>query len=54
MAFFSIGYSLDGAPKRHLLELDRKHLSLHEAAMHLIVLHFGGSENGLVMPSADS
>jgi hypothetical protein len=27
---------------------------VHEAAMHLLQLHFGDAENGLILPAADA
>ncbi|WP_409212660.1 hypothetical protein [Pseudomonas fluorescens] len=37
-----------------MLELKEQQLSEHEAAMHLLELHLGDAENGLMMPTADS
>jgi hypothetical protein len=54
MATFNIEYRLAEEPKSYRLELEQDQLSRHEAAMHLLVLHFGDSENGLVLPAADS
>ena len=54
MATYNIHYRLAEAPKSYRLVLDQGELSRHEAAMHLIVLHFGDSENGLVLPAADA
>ncbi|MGE8303256.1 MULTISPECIES: hypothetical protein [Pseudomonas] len=54
MATYNINYRLAEEPKRYRLEVEQGTLSPHEAAMHLIVLHFGDSENGLVLPAADS
>jgi len=54
MATFNIEYRLAEEPKSYRLELEQDELSRHEAAMHLLVLHFGDCENGLVLPAADS
>lgn len=36
------------------LELKQSRLSVLEAAMHLLQLHFGDGENSLIMPNADA
>lgn len=54
MTTYNIHYRLAEEPKSYRLALEQHPLSRHEAAMHLIVLHFGDSENGLVLPAADS
>lgn len=54
MATYNIQYRLAEEPKSYRLELEQDELRRHEAAMHLIVLHFGDSENSLVLPPADS
>ena len=36
------------------VELNQAQLPLHEAAMHLLQLHFGDAENSLIMPTADA
>jgi len=54
MHAFTVRYSLNGNSTDHTFELDQPGLALHEAALHLIVLHFGDGENSLVMPAADA
>jgi len=54
MATFNIEYRLAEEPKSYRLALEQDQLGRHEAAMHLLVLHFGDSENGLVLPTADA
>ncbi len=54
MTIYYIVYRLAEEPKSYRLELDQGKLGRHEAAMHLILLHFGDSENSLVLPAADS
>lgn len=54
MAHFTLNYLFNDKPQSHAFELKQTELPLHEAAMHLLVLHFGDGENSLVMPSADA
>ncbi|AQW68416.1 hypothetical protein [Pseudomonas parafulva] len=54
MHAFTVRYSLNGNSTEHTFELGQPDLALHEAALHLIVLHFGDGENSLVMPAADA
>ncbi|MFS0827290.1 hypothetical protein [Pseudomonas phoenicis] len=54
MPFYTLDYRVAGQPHSHRLELQQPQLSEHEAAMHLILLHFGDSENSLVIPAADA
>nr|WP_314485363.1 hypothetical protein [uncultured Pseudomonas sp.] len=54
MQAFTVRYTLNGNPTEHTFELDQPGLALHEAALHLIVLHFGDGENSLVMPPPDA
>lgn len=54
MPLYTLDYRVAGQPHSHRLELQQTHLAAHEAAMHLIVLHFGDSENSLVIPAADA
>ena len=53
MPVHTITYRFNGAPQRHAFTLEQPRLSAHEAAMHLLLLHLGDSENSLIMPSAD-
>ncbi|HAB02791.1 MAG TPA: hypothetical protein DCE25_07630 [Pseudomonas sp.] len=54
MPAYTVSYALDGQPSTHTFELEQGNLALHEVAMHLIVLHFGDSENSLLLPPADA
>ncbi|VVN42539.1 hypothetical protein PS655_05536 [Pseudomonas fluorescens] len=54
MYTYHIEYRFNGEPRTFLLELKEQQLSEHEAAMHLLELHLGDAENGLLMPTADS
>jgi hypothetical protein len=54
MYTYHIEYRFNGEPRTFLLELKEQQLPEHEAAMHLLELHLGDAENGLMMPTADS
>ena len=54
MHTYHIEYRFNGEPRSHAFELKQPQLAEHEAAMHLLELHLGDAENGLVMPTADS
>jgi len=54
MYTYHIEYRFNGEPRTFLLELKEQQLAEHEAAMHLLELHLGDAENGLIMPTADS
>ncbi|VVP83354.1 hypothetical protein PS910_02178 [Pseudomonas fluorescens] len=54
MRIFTLGYLFNGVPRSHKLELKEDKLAVHQAALHLIMLHYGDSENSLVMPAADA
>ena len=54
MYTYHIEYRFNGEPRTFLLELKEQQLPEHEAAMHLLELHLGDAENGLIMPTADS
>ena len=54
MRTYTLEYLFNGEPRTHLFELKQPQLPPHEAAMHLLQLHFGDSENSLIMPSADA
>lgn len=51
---FRVLYEFNGEPRQHLLETDEPQLTAADAAMHLLQLHFGDSENSLILPSADA
>ncbi|RCL25182.1 hypothetical protein C6A77_14815 [Pseudomonas sp. AFG_SD02_1510_Pfu_092] len=54
MHTYHIRYQLNGQPSSHSFELKQPNLALHEAALHLLLLHFGDGENKLLMPPADA
>jgi precorrin-6B methylase 1 len=54
MRTYTLHYLFNGEPRTHAFELKQPHLPLHEAAMHLLQLHFGDSENSLIMPNAEA
>lgn len=54
MYTYHIEYRFNGEPRTFLLELKEEQLAKHDAAMHLLELHLGDAENGLIMPTADS
>ncbi|MEX5502521.1 hypothetical protein Q1J61_01900 [Pseudomonas putida] len=54
MHAYTVHYLLNGQSASHTFELKQPNLALHEAALHLMVLHFGDGENSLVMPPADA
>lgn len=51
---YTVDYLFNDKPLSHSFELEQARLAPHEAAMHLLILHFGDGENSLVMPSADA
>ena len=54
MPVFSVDYRFNGETRSHRFDLNQQALSVADAAMHLLQLHFGDSENSLMMPSADA
>lgn len=54
MPTLTLEYRFNGEPCTQLLRLEQNELPLHEAALHLIVLHHGDGENSLVIPAADA
>ncbi|MGU9850174.1 hypothetical protein ACU680_05205 [Pseudomonas koreensis] len=54
MRNYTIQYLFKDAPRTHQLQLNQSELSVADAAMHLLELHFGDGENSLIMPTADS
>ncbi|HDS1744096.1 MULTISPECIES: hypothetical protein [Pseudomonas] len=54
MHTYNLTYLFKGEPRDHRFALKQPGLSLHEAALHLILLHYGDGENSLVMPAADA
>jgi hypothetical protein len=53
MHHFVLKYLFNGEPRTYELDLKEAQLAKHEAAMHLLELHLGDAENGLLMPTAD-
>jgi len=54
MRNFTVQYLFNGESRSHVFELKQTQLPAHEAAMHLLELHLGDAENGLIMPPADA
>ncbi|AIR91082.1 hypothetical protein [Pseudomonas cremoricolorata] len=54
MPVFNLDYRLADKPHQQRLELDQASLTQADAALHLLMLHFGDSENSLLMPQADA
>ncbi|ANF87263.1 hypothetical protein A7J50_3898 [Pseudomonas antarctica] len=54
MREYTLNYLFNDEPRTHVFELKQLELPRHEAAMHLLALHFGDAENGLIMPTADA
>jgi hypothetical protein len=54
MPLFSVDYRVKDQPRHHRFDLNQPALSVSDAAMHLLELHFGDSENSLMMPNADA
>ncbi|MEE5174485.1 hypothetical protein V2K54_12320 [Pseudomonas alliivorans] len=54
MPAYLLDYHFKYEPRTHTLELDQPELQPHEAALHLLELHFGDAENSLMMPNADA
>ena len=54
MHTYLLKYLFNGEPRTHVFELKQSRLSVPEAAMHLLQLHFGDGENSLIMPNADA
>lgn len=54
MHLYTLQYLFNGVSREVELELKQPQLSVQEATMHLLQLHFGDGENSLLMPSADA
>lgn len=54
MRNFTVQYLFNGELRSHLFELKQEQLPAHEAALHLLELHYGDAENGLIMPPTDA
>ena len=51
---YTLEYLFNGEPRTHMFEFEQLQLPVHEAAMHLLQLHYGDGENSLIMPTADA
>ena len=51
---YTLEYLFNGEPRTYVFEFKQHQLPVHEAAMHLLQLHFGDGENSLIMPNADA
>lgn len=54
MPVYTLEYQFNDQPRTFAIDLKQAHLPVHEAAMHLLQLHFGDGENSLMMPAADA
>ncbi|QVW26757.1 hypothetical protein KJF94_15010 [Pseudomonas hormoni] len=54
MRQYTVEYLFNGEPRTYMFEFKPPRLPVHEAAMHLLQLHFGDGENSLIMPNADA
>ncbi|MCU1759791.1 hypothetical protein NTD84_08665 [Pseudomonas sp. 14P_8.1_Bac3] len=54
MHLYTLEYLFNGEPRTQTFEFKQPQLPVHEAAMHLLQLHFGDGENSLIMPNADA
>ena len=54
MREYTLNYLFNAEPRTHVFDLKQSELPMHEAAMHLLQLHFGDAENGLILPAADA
>jgi len=54
MREYTLSYLFNDESRTHVFELEQSRLSIHEAALHLLQLHFGDAENGLILPPADA
>lgn len=51
---YTLNYLFNGEPRTHTFGLKQPELPVHEAALHLLQLHLGDAENGLILPPADA
>lgn len=54
MRTYTLEYLFNDEPRTHRFELKQPQLLVHEAAMHLLQLHFGDAENSLIMPNGEA
>lgn len=54
MRTYTLEYLFNDEPRMRRFELKQPQLPVHEAAMHLLQLHFGDAENSLIMPNGEA
>ncbi len=54
MPHYTLNYRFESQPRSHTLNLNDPQLSQADAIRHLIELHHGDAENGLLMPDAQA
>jgi hypothetical protein len=54
MRTYTLQYLFNDEARTHCFELKQESLPVHEAAMHLLQLHFGDAENSLIMPNGEA
>lgn len=54
MPTYTLEYRFEDKPRTFQIALKQPELAAHEAAMHVLQLHFGDGENSLVMPDAQA
>ena len=54
MQTFTLQYLFEDKPRTYQLALKQPELAPHDAALHLLQLHFGDGENSLLMPDAQA
>ncbi|AKS08973.1 hypothetical protein [Pseudomonas trivialis] len=54
MRHYTLNYRFNEELRTHVFEFKQPELPVHEAALHLLQLHFGDAENGLILPPADA
>ena len=54
MREYTLNYLFNDEPRTHVFALQQPQLPVHEAALHLLQLHFGDAGNGLILPPADA
>ncbi|MDO4235322.1 hypothetical protein [Pseudomonas sp.] len=54
MPAYTLNYRFNDELRTHTFDLKQSELPVHEAAVHLLQLHFGDAENGLILPAADA
>ena len=54
MRMYTLEYRVNGEPQIFQIELKQPRLAVHEAALHLLQLHFADAENSLILPRPDA